>query len=519
MTYLETPASKIKVCGVNHWICLDRFLILGSECGSYSVTGQDFTIENVPAVRECLQADGPRAVQRVVEVSASGRAPKNDTALFVLALASSPEFANTDTNAAALSALPQVARTGSQLCAFASFVEAARGWGRGLRSAIAAWYLNKPAGELAYQMLKNRHRAGWSHRDLLRLAHPKAETAAHNALFQWAVDGALGHLATREILSGELRQIYAFEQAKKAESEGEIVRLIEDYRLTIEMLPPEWGKSARVWEALLDNMPYSTMVRHLGKLTAVGVLAPRSAATALVVARLIDRKRVLNSKTLPVSLLSAVASYKHGRGAKRGLKWAPVANIVDALDEALYLAFDNAQPTGRRLYLAIDAGESMQDSLCNGMPSVTAAMGAATMAMAVARAEPKPAIAAFHDEIWPVDIRPKDRFDRACEAIAPQPRASDASLPIQDALKRRLPVDAFVIVTGGEAWTGDRHPVQALRHYRQATGIAAKLAVIAMAAIKCGIADPDDALQMNVAGFDAHVPAVVADFIRGGASQ
>jgi 60 kDa SS-A/Ro ribonucleoprotein len=517
MTYLETPVAENNVCGVDNWICLDRFLVLGNEYGSYSVAGQDFTIENVPAVRECLKAGGARAVQNVVEVSASGRAPQNDAALFVLALASCPEFANADTNAAALSALPQVARTGTHLCTFASFVDAVRGWGRGLRSAIAAWYLNKPAGELAYQMLKNRHRVGWPHRDLLRLAHPKAETAAHNALFQWAVDGVLGHLSTPELVSGELRQLYAFEQAKKAASENEVVRLIEDYRLTHEMIPADWKKSARVWEALLDYMPYAAMVRHLGKLTAVGVLAPQSAATALVVARLIDRKRVCNSRIQPISLLAAVASYRQGRGAKRLLKWAPVANIVDALDEAFYLAFDNAKPTGRRLYLAIDAGGSMQNSVCNGMPSVTAATGAAAMAMAVARAEPNPTIAAFHDEIWPADIGPKDRIDRACEAIGCQPRASDASLPMQDALKRRLPVDAFVIVTGGETWAGDRHPVQALQRYRQATGIAAKLVVIAMAAKQCSVADPDDVLQMNVAGFDAHVPAVVADFIRSGA--
>ena len=513
MTYLETPVN------IHHWTRLDRFLHLGSEDGTYYVTAQEPTIDNAAGVRACLAADGPRVVQTVVEISSSGRAPKNDPALFALALASSSKFADAGTNAAALSALPQVARTGNHLCTFASFVEAVRGWGRGLRSAIAGWYLAKPAGDLARQMIRNQHRRGWSHRDLLRLSHPKAETAAHNALFQWAVEGSLGHLATPELASGELRQVYALEQAKQAASESEVVRLIEDYRLTHEMIPAEWKKSARVWEALLDFMPYPAMVRHLGKLTAVGVLAPQSAATALVVARTIDRKRVVNSRIQPVSLLSALLAYQKGRGEKRGLRWAPVPNIVDALDEAFYLAFDNVKPTGRRLYLAIDGGASMHGSACSGMPSLAVAKGSAAVAMAVARTEPNPTIAAFHDEIWRVDITRKHRLEQVCQALLRQTRASDASLPIQDALKRGLDVDAFVILTGNQTWAGDCHPAQALHRYRRATGNPAKLVVIAMAASQCIIADPDDALQMNVAGFDAHVPALVANFIRGGADR
>jgi 60 kDa SS-A/Ro ribonucleoprotein len=451
----------------------------------------------------------------VVEISASGRAPKNDPALFVLALASSPKFADTETISAALAALPEVARTGTHLCNFAAFIEKLRGWGRGLRSAVAGWYLSKPAAELAYQMLKYQHRNGWSHRDLLRLSHPKAETSAHNALFQWSVDGEIGHLAAPEILAGELRQIRAFELAKKAAGEDEIVHLIEDHRLTHEMIPSEWKNSARVWEALLESMPYMALVRHLGKLTAVGLLQPQGPATALVVARLIDRKRIANSRVHPIALLAALLTYKQGRGHKGDLEWVPVASVIDALDEAFYVAFANVEPTGKRIYLALDASGSMQGSTCQGMPYLTAAMASAALALVFARREPNSIIAAFHDQIWHVDITRKDRLDRACEAIVRAGRSTDASLPLRDALDRGLAVDAFVILTDNETWTGDRHPVQALERYRQSTGIAAKLVVIAMAANGYSIPDPDDAFQMDVAGFDASVPEVVAQFIKG----
>ena len=498
------------------WTRFERFLILGSETGTYYVNERELSMKNVAAVTGCLRADGLRVVRAVREISTTGCAPKHAPALFVLALAASPKFADSETNAAALQALPQVARTGTELCTFAGFVEKVRGWGRSLRSAIADWYLTKPAAELSSQMLKHQRSNGWSHRDLLRLSHPKAVTAAHNALFQWAVEKKLGHLATLPILDGDLRQIRAFEQARKATGEDEIVRLIEDYRLTHDLIPAKWKRSACVWEPLLESMHYMDLVQYLGKLTAVGLLQPGSPAVALVVARIADRGRVFNSKVHPIALMSALQTYKSG--ALGDLHWSPVASVIDALDAAFYMAFDNVGSSGKRVYLAIDASASMQESTCNGMPHVSPAMASAVLAMMFARTQPICKIAAFHDQVSKVDIGHKDQFEWACEAISHEPRGANASLPIHDALDRGLAVDAFVILTDNETWSGDEHPVPALEEYRKTTGINAKLAVIAMAANQYGIVDPTDASQMNIVGFDATVPAVLMQFITGRSS-
>src|SRR5215216_5608866 len=71
---------------VDDWVRLDRFLILGAEGGTYYIGEQPLTLENAEAVSRCIDLDGVRVVARVVEISYSGRAPKNDPALFVLAL-------------------------------------------------------------------------------------------------------------------------------------------------------------------------------------------------------------------------------------------------------------------------------------------------------------------------------------------------------------------------------------------------------------------------------------------------
>src|SRR5580765_2937436 len=71
---------------VDDWTRLDRFLILGAEGGTYYITESDLVNQNHDALVRCIKADGVRAVNRIVEISDSGRAPKNDSAVFALAL-------------------------------------------------------------------------------------------------------------------------------------------------------------------------------------------------------------------------------------------------------------------------------------------------------------------------------------------------------------------------------------------------------------------------------------------------
>ena len=84
-----------------------------------------------------------------------------------------------------------MARTGTHLFQFAEFVQGSRGWGRALRRAVGAWYVGQPVERLAYQLVKYRQRGGWSHRDLLRLAHPETYDPARAALLDWACRGTV----------------------------------------------------------------------------------------------------------------------------------------------------------------------------------------------------------------------------------------------------------------------------------------------------------------------------------------
>ncbi|MFO0589143.1 MAG: TROVE domain-containing protein [Polyangiaceae bacterium] len=522
---------------LDKWARLDRWLILGAEGGTYYASERVLTRENAKTIAECLAEDGKRTVARIVTISESGRAPKNETAIFALALAAgdvSPE-----TRKAALDAVPRVCRTGTDLFHFARDVEGFRKWGRGLRNAIARWYNDKPVERVAYQALKYRERDGWSHRDLLRLAHPKAKTPQHDALYRFIVGGE--EALSKETAKGkalDVAQLPAFVRAfgalKKATSKAEVVSLIREHRFTHEMLLTEWKSEPDVWSALLPDMPPGAMIRNLGKMTNVGVLAPMSDASRLVVSRLTDKDRLARARIHPIAVLSALKVYEQGHGERaarraNALSWTPVREIVDALNEAFYLAFKSVEPTGKKHLLALDVSGSMGCGMIAGVPGLTPRVATAAMAMATARVERDFAAVAFtaassgyggqwgggESGITPLTLSPSQRLDDVIRTMESLPMGgTDCALPMIWATRHKVPVDTFVVYTDNETWAGNVHPFQALRQYRQKMGRNAKLIVVGMTATGFTIADPTDAGMLDVVGFDSSAPQVMADFAR-----
>jgi 60 kDa SS-A/Ro ribonucleoprotein len=499
---------------VDDWSRLDRFLVLGAEGGSYYVREQQLAVENARAVQRCITRDGGRTVRRIVEVSEAGRAPKNDPAIFALAMAAS--MGSADTRTAALAALPRVCRVGTHLFQFAENVRAFRGWGRALRRAVGAWYAARGPRELAYQLSKYQQRNGWSHRDLLRLTHPKVEKGS-------PTDRALAWAAGKFDLTGEsadgpLAPIHAFEEAKRATAKSDIVRLIRDHHLVRECVPTRWLVEVEVWEALLDKMPLTAMVRNLGTMTRLGLLTPVSAATGKAVAALTDTDRIRKARLHPVALLMALRTYAAGHGERGRHKWAPVQQIVHALDGAFYSAFGNVTPTSKRWLLGLDVSGSMAAPVA-GTP-MSCCEGATAMALVTAHVEADYSICAFADGMRPLPITARSRLDDALRLTRDVNfGGTDCSLPMRYALQRRLPVDAFVVLTDSETWAGDIHPVQALRRYRERMGIPARLIVVGMVSSGFSIADPSDAGMLDVVGFDTATPQVMADFVCDGPGE
>jgi 60 kDa SS-A/Ro ribonucleoprotein len=480
---------------------LHRFLTLGTDGGTYYTSERDITLKNADIVLAWARNDTAALVREVAAISQAGRAPRNNPALFALAAAAS--LGDPDGKRAALDALPLVARTGTHLFIFAGYVQQFRGWGRGLRRAVGQWYLDKDdAGQLAYQVLKYRQREGWTHRDLLRLAHPE-----HRPLFAWIAGKETGDLPPL---------IEAFAKAQAVTTVKEWTALIADNpSLSWEMLPDAALGEKAVWDALLlHGLPQTALMRQLPRLTRLGVLPPMSAVTQGVAEQLADPERLRKARVHPVNILVALRTYASGHGARGQSAWTPVAQITDALDAAFYAAYGAVEPAGKRTMLALDVSGSMGWSAA-GL-ALTAREASAALALVTAATEPATVITGFSTSLIPLNISPRQRLDDAIRAIANLPfGGTDCSLPMVWALQNKIDVDHFSVYTDNETWAGQIHPHQALREYREKTGINARMSVVGMTATDFTIADPEDPGTLDIAGFDSAVPNMLADFARG----
>ncbi|MFC4126619.1 TROVE domain-containing protein [Nocardia rhizosphaerae] len=493
-----TPQARIR-----------RFLTLGTEGGTHYVRADALTAENAEFVVAYAVAHTAELVREVVEISTTGRAPRANPALFALAAAAS--VGDVDGRRAALAALPLVARTGTHLFLFAGYAEQFRGWGRGLSRAVARWYLDKPVADLAYQVVKYRQREGWSHRDLLRLSHPASAEDERRRLFDW-ICGRSPDLDGLALVEG-------FQRAATAPAD-QVPGLVREYRLSWDMLPDAALNAAPVWEALLDNgIPQTALLRQLPRLTRLGLLDPLGPRTADICAQLTDPARLRKARVHPVAVLIALRTYASGQSARGAGTWTPSAPVVDALDAAFYAAFETVQPTGLRHLLALDVSGSMTSPIA-GLP-ISARAASAALALVCARTEPRHQIVGFTDThrwrgssgLSELSISPRQRLDDAVRAVSNLPfGGTDCALPILHALDKGIEVDVFSVYTDNETWAGKVHPHQALARYRREVNPRAKLVVVGMTATRFSIADPTDAGMLDVVGFDAGVPSLLADF-------
>jgi 60 kDa SS-A/Ro ribonucleoprotein len=270
------------------------------------------------------------------------------------------------------------------------------------------------------------------------------------------------------------------------------------------------------WEALLEKMPMTAMLRNLGVMAKVGLLTPMSAAEQTIIDRLADTDRLHQARIHPIALLSALRVYAQGRGVRGRNTWTPTPRVIDALDAAFYLAFQNVEPANKRLLLALDVSGSMSMGMIAGVPGLTPRNGSAAMALVTARTEPQYDIISFQDRIVPLNISANMRLDDAVKATHNLPFGrTDCAQPMLYALDKKLKVDTFVIYTDSETWFGKIHPVQALQRYRETTGIPAQLIVVGMVSNGFSIADPNDAGMLDVVGFDSATPRIMSNFARG----
>jgi 60 kDa SS-A/Ro ribonucleoprotein len=514
---------------------LEDFVILGTTGGTYYVAESKHTFDNVQVVFDAVAQDGPRAVALAVDVSTGRppRAPKNEPALFLLAAAITR--GDLDTRRAARDALPQVARTTNHQSAFFGYWKnlhgkpAGRGGsapkvGRLVRGAFADLFLAGEPDQVAFRACKAMARKTptgepFALRDLLRIAHPQADSEQRRALFGW-IAGNVTDERAREFLPSVDR----FLAAKAVTSAQQAVRVVTERGVPWEFLPDAVLTSPEVWEALVDTVGVTALIRNLARMTRIGALKPMGDATRRAAARLADAQALAQGRIHPLDVFLALRVYASGVSQPNPRaevqRWTPVPAILDALEESYELSFGHVEPSGRRLLVAVDSSGSMSGHwgarvVVGGSPLGSPYEIGCAMAVIMARIE--------RGNVHVIDVdtavRPSKVTGRTnLREIAhwePSGGGTDLSLPFSWARSQRLEVDGVLVLTDDETWAGRSHPVQELAAYRAQINPNTRLTVAAMTAAGHSIGDPNDPGALNIAGFDASLPQLVAGFVRG----
>lgn len=506
------PGQVPNSCGAavyeaDQWSTLRKFLVIGAEGGTYYVSQKSLIKENVTNLRECIKADGARVVKDILHVNLNNLSLKVDATIFALALVCKEGDQNA--RAAAYQAIPEICRTGTHLFQFCAELKGLeRGWSRGLRTAVGRYYRENKNLEL--HLVKYRQRNGWTHQDVMRLSHPNPNglTGERQELLRYAVGKGIPS-------SSPLVQAFEEVQNNKDMSASRLVSLVKEYRLPHEAIPDHFRKLPEVWDALLDDMGPTALIRNLNTLAVCGLTKSNlDNGTKRVVERLqqFDRDYLKAARVHPIRVLIASRMYNRGRGEKGSLTWTAVPAIMEQLDSLFYRAFDAVEPTGKNTLLALDISGSMSSEVMGSV--LRSCEITAAFSMVQARVEPYAEIVGFSNKVIRLGITKNDTLESAIRKVVSNNFGStDCSAAMRWAQDNRIPVDTFIVYTDCETnGYGSLQPAAALRQYRKQTGIDARLAVVATEARPFTLADPKDKGMLDVCGFSADVPTVLSEF-------
>ncbi|CAF1247317.1 unnamed protein product [Adineta steineri] len=537
---------------------LRRFLCLGSEGGTYYQGEKELGIENAQAILKLIEnGRGTEVVETIKTYSLEGRTSKQNPIMFALALCA--KSADLKTKQAAYTSLSEICRIPTHLFMFIKYAHAlGQNWGRAQRRAVSKWYTEQNASKLAMAITKYQSREGYSHRDVLRLAHPSTKDPLLCFLFDYITHGLAkaienlnkpkettndstktettvtdgkqqAHINNENdedaeefnkklVTVGQLKEfLETVEKMKTSTDDNELVTAIRQHNLVREHMPTGMLNSTAIWSVLLEKMPLTAMIRNLGKMSEINLLTENSDAEKLIIQRLKNREQLQRARIHPFNVLVALETYKQGHGFKGKLKWTVSDNIKNALEEAFYLSFKFVKPTNQRYLLALDVSGSMSCGTINGSPSITPAVGSCAMCMVTLRTEPYAKVVAFSHELIPVNITK----DANLESVMTTTRAismggTDCALPMLWAIDHKENIDVFIVYTDSETWFGKIHPTEALKQYRQKMSCPnAKLIVVGMQSNGFTIADPNDKGMLDVVGFDSAAPQVMSLFAEG----
>lgn len=354
--------------------------------------------------------------------------------------------------------------------------------------------------------------------DVIRLAHPRPETASRRALFGW--------------LLGKPYDVAALPP---------VVRAFDAWRRDPHGLPPAvpflmltgieqrtaagdtagsalgtqaWRHIARqaTWQQLRMNL--NTFARHR--------VFEDKGLTRELARKLSDATEVRRARALPYQLLMAWTAA--GRPGPGGAAAGVPTALRDALERAMEVAIENVPALPGKVYVCCDVSGSMHSPVTGYRPGATSAVRcidvAGLMSAAVLRKNPSAEVLPFEHQVVELHLRAKDSVLRNAQKLAAVGGGgTSCSAPLALLNRQAARGDWVIFVSDNESWCdarlGTETPMMAEWKIFRARNPKARLVCIDIQPNGTTQAHPTREV-LNVGGFSDAVFQVIAGFAEGG---
>jgi len=327
---------------------------------------------------------------------------------------------------------------------------------------------------------------------VIKLAHPKPETAARSALY--------GYLCGRTYDAAALPPIVQAFEAWKARPSGAPPAVPFQLLTALDLGRESWIAVAKQASWTETRMNLNTFARH-GVFTSKG-------ATAAVAAKLRDAEAIARAKPMPYQLMTTWKAL--GPDVPR--------EVVDALEDALELALANVPRVDGKLYVCPDVSGSMQSPVTGQRGSATTQTRCIDVAALVASAMLRvndAEVLPFDQDVVDVRIRAGDRVTTNARKLAAIGGGGTAcSAPLARLNARRAMGRVVVLVSDNESWVDARATeTELVREWRvfRARNPGARLVCIDLAPNRTTQAPDAELGVFNVGGFSDVVFDLVGD--------
>jgi 60 kDa SS-A/Ro ribonucleoprotein len=494
---------------------LKRFIFLGSENGSLHINKDILEYQNIMCLENLLDKCRYDDILDVIN-KCKNTNYRNDYLIYVLARSCSirldddPLFWKKDFRSDCYKLVLEICTIPTHLFLFIQLYETINsklykttGWNAHLKQMINEWYQSKSYNELMYHVTKYQKRHNWTHKDILRLSHIKAKDNTINDIFKYITKNKLNDN------NPNLRYLIAYNDLKTETEVDKVVEYINEYNFVKEQIPYHLLNEAKVWIALIKNMPITALLKSLNKITALNILTDYQEILELV------KRKIDTIYVHPLQLLIVLKMYNKGQGMKGGLIWEPHMEISSILNNAFYASFSKLAPTNKKLLLALDVSSSMSWNTVCGIDCLSAAEVSCAMAMMFDYVEKNVDIMGFSSEFKNLNISSKVCLEENLEHIKDNTFGNtDCSLPFVWASENKKEYDAVIVFTDNETNSNIIQPSTALQLYRTEMKTNTKLIVVALTSNGFSIANPDDSNMMDVCGFDNNMYDTINEFLE-----